>query len=376
MKWISASILFLHCLITNASTSTEKSAAEISNLKNTYLASKQRVLDAEIKERKVMSTLYSLNHKMKKMSRKRDLLTNKMLSANGNAKYTAKEIAVLEKKINGQRKVLSKKLRAIYKLGSSGVLPVLFSASSSYELDRIMKYLKAYSESDYKIIMNYQVNLKKLSKKRKRLEIEVKKLVRFKKDLKRQESQLEEKQKFKSKMLSKLTKRKKIELTKLKTVRKLTKDMVKSNKNLSVSELLDDSFFAVKGSLRPPVSGRLQKNYGIIQNGEFKYKLSHKGHFYNAKPGEDVFVIHQGRVSFQGEIQGYGNTVIVEHGDHYYTVYAKLGDVHVDRGQELEGGEVIASVATSSYVSGIYFEIRHFSDSIDPKNWLIAENEQ
>ncbi|MCB0355721.1 MAG: peptidoglycan DD-metalloendopeptidase family protein [Bdellovibrionales bacterium] len=350
----------------------------LNKIRNTYLTSKKRVLDTELKERQILSTLYDLNQKMKKMSRKRDILTNQMLKANGNAKSTAKEIALLEEKIKNQRKILSKRLRAIYKLSNSGVLPVIFSSRSSHDLDKVMKYLKAYSESDYKIISSYQKNLAELTKKRKVLAREVKALVGYKKNLEQQETELEDKQKTKSQILSKLSLQKKVELGKLKTVRKITNNIVKFNKTLSVEELLDDSFFAVKGSLNPPVSGSLKKTYGIIQNEEFRYKLSHKGHFYQARPQDDVRVVHKGIVSFVGLVQGYGNVVIVEHGDHYYKIYKKLKKINTNIGKSLETGDVIAKVGSDSteFGTGMYFEIRHFSDSIDPKNWLVADNHQ
>lgn len=151
-----------------------------------------------------------------------------------------------------------------------------------------------------------------------------------------------------------------------------------TNKNLSISELLDDSFYAVKGNLKPPVAGELQKDYGIIQHPDFKYKLSHKGYYYTTDPYSEVKVVHKGRVAFQGEIQGYGKTIIIEHGDHYYTVYSKLGEIQVKQSQDVDANEVIAK--TGEYLEGvrpgIYFEIRHFSDSIDPKNWMLASNEE
>ncbi|MCB9025704.1 MAG: peptidoglycan DD-metalloendopeptidase family protein [Bdellovibrionaceae bacterium] len=350
----------------------------INEIKSTYLTSKQKMLDVEQKERGVLGSLYNINQKMKKMSKNRDQLTNKMLSAKSNAKNTARDIALLEERIVKQRAILSKKLRVIYKLRSSGILPVLFSSHSSHDLDRILKYLKAYSESDYELILNYQKNMNKLNKKRVKLETEVKRLVEFKKDLKEQEVQLEVEQKIKSKILTKISDTKKAELKKLKNVRKLTRNIIAHNSNYSLSELLDESFFAIKGNLEAPVKGTLVKDYGVIQHPNFNFKLSHKGYFYRTDEKTPVKIIHKANISFVGYIKGYGMTVIADHGDHFYTVYAHMSKALVTKNQTVEKGFVIGESGESSslYGQGVYFEIRHFSDSIDPKNWLVTKDQQ
>lgn len=351
---------------------------KLTNIKATYLTSKERIIQAEKSERGVLSELYSINQKMKKMSRQRDQLTDRMLAASGNVKSTARDVAELEEKIKIQKGVLSKKLRALYKIRSSGILPVLFTAKSSHELDKTLKYLKAYSERDYELIRDHQTNLRKHNKKQKKLELEVLNLVKYKADLKSQEQKLEQEQNSKARILYKLEYTKSLELKRLKNVREYTKDLVKTHNELTIKELLDDSFFAMKGSLPLPVEGDLLRDYGIIQNPKFNYKLSHKGHFYKAAMGEPVKLVHNGAVSFVGSIPGYGKTVIVEHGDHYYTVYAFLNETHVKQDQVINKGDVIGQVGFNKIFKGegLYFEIRHFSDSIDPKNWLVAKNEE
>lgn len=109
MKVVYCLLIFLFVNKVSANISESTSENLLSTIRNTYLTSKNRVMDVE-KKRKVLSSLYSINQKMKKMSKQRDVLINKMLSANGNAKFTAREIAELEEKDKKPKKGFIKKV--------------------------------------------------------------------------------------------------------------------------------------------------------------------------------------------------------------------------------------------------------------------------
>ena len=79
-----------------------------------------------------------------------------------------------------------------------------------------------------------------------------------------------------------------------------------------------------------------------------------------------------GKVAFAGWIDGYGQTIIIDHGDHYYSLYAHNSLLQKKTGDEVAGGETIAQSGdtASLHGPGLYMEIRHFSESLDPLPWL------
>jgi septal ring factor EnvC (AmiA/AmiB activator) len=358
----------------NASSNSTAYEINTQKIRSHFIETKNKVIEVELQERKILSSLYDINTQMKTMSKKRDQLTNKVFAANSQVKDVAREIALLEEKIKTQKVVLGKKLKVIYKLKTSGALPVIFSSSNSHELDRVLKYLKLYSETDFIAIQDYQKDIIKLEKNRKRLKREVLNLVSVKDELKEQEKALEKQQVAKAKILSKVEKKKLNQIRRLDQFMEKTKEFVQNNQGFSVNDLLDNSFFSVKGKIPFPVKGDIVKEYGIIEDPTYKYKLSHKGIFFTAKQSSSVLSVHGGKVEFVGSVAGYGKTVIVDHGDHYYSVYSHLADVKVKSGQVLEKGQKIANVGDTSerFGVGIYFELRHFSEAIDPQSWLVA----
>ena len=71
-------------------------------------------------------------------------------------------------------------------------------------------------------------------------------------------------------------------------------------------------------------------------------------------------------------LPNFGRTVILDHGDSYYSVYAFVSQLKVHEGDQVREGDVLAVSGSYSplFGPGLYFEIRHFTDAIDPKPWI------
>ncbi len=98
----------------------------------------------------------------------------------------------------------------------------------------------------------------------------------------------------------------------------------------------------------------------------------HKGQFYKVAPGVTIHSVAEGTVAMAGTLPGYGKTVIIDHGDNYYSVYAFNQSLKVREGQKITEGTILAVSGGSSplFGPGLYFEIRHFTDAIDPHSWI------
>jgi septal ring factor EnvC (AmiA/AmiB activator) len=90
----------------------------------------------------------------------------------------------------------------------------------------------------------------------------------------------------------------------------------------------------------------------------------------HAPVGTVVRAVFPGRVAFADRYGPYGRIVIVDHGDHYYTVSGDLDDVDVKIGQELGAGERLGTVGDDGQGAMLYFEVRHGSQTIAPGAWL------
>ena len=128
------------------------------------------------------------------------------------------------------------------------------------------------------------------------------------------------------------------------------------------------AFSALRGQLRLPVKGELLAKFGS-KRGDGP---SWKGLFIRAAEGVDIKAIAGGRVIFADWLRGFGNLVIVDHGNQYLTIYGNNQSILKHAGDAVKAGDVIASAGNSggNEHSGLYFEMRHQGRVLDPLDWV------
>lgn len=101
-----------------------------------------------------------------------------------------------------------------------------------------------------------------------------------------------------------------------------------------------------------------------------------KGVLIKAKDGMPVRAVADGHVVYSGWFREFGRTVIIDHGDHYFSVMAYLGSVKVNEGDSVKQGDIIGEVSHSEILgeSGIYFEWRHNGKPLDVKQWFALKS--
>lgn len=131
-----------------------------------------------------------------------------------------------------------------------------------------------------------------------------------------------------------------------------------------------------EGSLDWPVNGEVLYRFGREQrpNGTV---LRWNGLGIGAPPGTPVQAVRGGTVVLAGPFEGYGPTVVLSHGDGFYTLYLYLEDIGVVEGRMVEAGQVVGTVGGSETPEGphIEFQIRAPRDggppqALDPLEWL------
>lgn len=131
----------------------------------------------------------------------------------------------------------------------------------------------------------------------------------------------------------------------------------------------DSPFLELKGKLNLPVRGELANRFGSPRaDGGVVWK----GLFIAARAGEEVRAVADGRVVFADWLRGFGNLLIVDHGDAYMSLYGNNEALYKRVGDPIRGGESIAAVGASggNADSGLYFELRHQGRPLDPLDWV------
>lgn len=129
---------------------------------------------------------------------------------------------------------------------------------------------------------------------------------------------------------------------------------------------------ALAGQLEWPVQGSLIRGFGRSVHPRFKTVTLNNGLNIAAPRGAPVASVADGIVEFVDELPGFGQCVILDHGEGYYTLYAYLDHAFVAPGAEVARGQVIAEVGQpgAGEQSQLYFEVRHGRTPLDPADWL------
>ncbi len=381
---LTVKFFLLLCMILFVSTKAKGnflSAATQENQNSEQLAlalenAKKEIVDKEIHQRKVMSSLYEINRKMKKIISDESNLSQQKMVFESSAKDLAIKILDLEEKLKVQKSLMRERLSAIYKLGGQGLARLIFSSSSSAELEKNLKILGIIAKRDLDVIKEHSATMKELENKKIKFIQRLTKIKILSNEIKTHEARLNSENNSKSKILDNIRKSKQFSLNRLSGLRSKSNELVAQDESGVLDLLFHASFYEKKKSLPTPVRGPIVKNFGVIRDEEHNLTWSHKGLLFSVPLNSPVKTVFDGTVAFVGDLPGHNQTVIIDHGDHYYSVYGNNNKVLVSVGDEILQNQVIAHSGRNddgeneASVNGLYFEIRHFSEPYDPKLWL------
>ncbi|KYG68829.1 peptidase M24 [Bdellovibrio bacteriovorus] len=363
--------LFLAIILSAAMATTAVASTEADSIAKDFETQKKKLEDAELKQRQVLSALYQLNKKIKKIVIEKGDLSQQRAFLEVNIKNLSQKVDELDQRSKSQKALLAERLRAIYKLGGPSVARFLFSSNSSASLERNLKILGIVAARDLDLIKNYGRDLKELQNKKKMLAQRLESLKSVENKIVAQEKQFRKEQELKGKLLDGIRKSKLFAINKINGLRE--KSLQYNIEDAGLFDLLfKPSFADQKGALPQPLPGVVTRKFGLMKGEDHPYTISHKGIFISAAKGSPIKSVFEGRISYVGELPGFGTTLIVDHGDHYYTVYSHAEEVKVGVGDEITQSQVIAQVGEPTRESnpGLYFEIRHFSEPYDPQQWM------
>lgn len=345
----------------------------IRRLQQSISHKEDQITETESKEQNILADLEILDKKIVKQREKLSQLEIKMSKQQTLIKN--EEIAL--DKIKGEKSIveehLKKRIAAYYTMGHIGLLNVTFSTQTLPELLTFRDAFDVLIKYDQDVIKVYRESIKQLERAKAALDLEKSLLQEF------IDQTVAEKE-----ILEGAKAEKHILLTQVRTQTKLHKqamdEMQQASDNLTKSivaiksknQVEDQSFLADKGNLRPPVDGVLITLYQQEKVNKLGITRKSLGIELQAPDGTSIVAVGDGEVVYSGYLRGYGNTVIIHHGFQYYTVTSRIEKILVTNGQKVKRDEVIGIMGATAtlFDEGLYFEIRHGNQSLDPLLWL------
>ncbi len=133
-------------------------------------------------------------------------------------------------------------------------------------------------------------------------------------------------------------------------------------------------FAKARGKLDWPVDGKVVGAFGPERHPRFGTTTLNNGIDIQAPAGTPVHAVARGRVDYTSEdFAAFGQVVIVNHGDGFYTLYGHLSEILAKQGQEVQAGQAVGRVGdsgTSLKGTVLHFEVRKGGSALDPEDWL------
>ncbi|MGV7221191.1 MAG: murein hydrolase activator EnvC family protein [Nitrospinales bacterium] len=326
------------------------------------------------KESSILKNLSYLENRLK--LKERELKVYQWKSEVNKSKLASmgESIKVSQEELEKHKIILGDRLRSIYKEGNMFPIKVLFSADDINDLLQRIKYLELALKYDSQIFRRYQSKLKKLEKQKQVSLTASNEILRLEKDAKETRKQLLGEKSEKSNFLKKVKGKKAFAV-------QARKELMDSSEMLNsiIGDLKEKlilgkglSFRDKYGRLNPPVKGRIINKFGRKKDKKYSSFIVHNGINIETRRGSIVRAIFPGKVMYKGALEGYGNLVIIGHGEDYHSLYGHLDKIHVRLGSIVDTGEVIGNSGDTGSLVGetLYFEIRHKGKAVEPTKWF------
>jgi murein hydrolase activator len=347
---------------------------ELNLLKKKIAKQNKLISSAGKKEGQLLSNLKKVNNQIKLKERELKIYQWNFL-------INKKKLAKLEKKLktNGiklksQKRLLGKRFRQLYKEGPIFPLKVAFSSKSPSQFLQHLKYIELIAQHDALLMTKYRNQLDGMNTQKESLLSVRAKLVRLEKDALGKRGEYKKARQDKKLFLKKIKKKKKFEIQTRIELQNASKNLnsliTKLLSKLVTGEGLD--ILDKKGRLTLPVKGKILNKFGRKKDKQYGSFIVNNGINIKTRNGTPVRSIFNGKILYTGELDGYGNLVIIGHGKDFHSLYGHLDRIDTKINQVVQVGDIIGLSGDTGSLVGetLYLEIREKGKPIEPISWF------
>jgi septal ring factor EnvC (AmiA/AmiB activator) len=297
------------------------------------------------------------------------------------------EISKLERQRTGQVNALAGRLRALYRMhAQGGALPVILSGDDPVTRAAAARHLASLAVLDARLIQEYRGTSEKLADRKGREETQQRELASLHDQAKREQAdadreaakrrailaRVRDERVYHERVVGELTEAAQRLEAFIRELQAKQRKMAKVPPPKSGAETPGIGFGSLRGRLPWPTEGRIVTGFGARVHPRFGTRTFRNGVDIEAAVGRDVTAVHAGHVVYTGWFKGYGNLIIVDHGNEYYTLYAHIADIEAKEGEDVRQGQRIGTVGDTGSLAGprLYFEVRYQGRALDPEQWL------
>lgn len=346
---------------------------KIRRLQHGIVQQKNQIFENKEDERGILEEIETLDQKLSLQKEKLNKLKSKMQHQQSRIDREEKALKKIRVDRDYVEKHLQKRITAYYTMGDIGLLNVTFSTKTLPELLSFHDSFDALINYDQEVIKVYRETINDLERAKNALTLERSVLEEFILEAQQEEKLLQDTKTEKRSLLTHIRTQTKLHKQAINEMQQASEKLAGTivaikNKN----EVYEDVFSKNKGSLPPPVDGTIITLFQQEKTNKLGMVRKSSGIELQAADGTEIIAVSGGDVIYAGYLRGFGNTVVIHHGLQYYTVTSRIEKILVKQGDKVHINDPIGIVGDTAtlFDEGLYFEIRHGRESLDPLIWL------
>jgi len=347
----------------------ENKQQELLNIQQQMEEQQRRAEQARRKERSVSEQLRLIQGELDSAQGEFDAINDQLEHTEEQIQANIELSARLVKRLEAQTKTLHRRLRDIYKNGQVNYLDVLFGAKDFNDFVSRMDILKKILAYDNALIQGTRSDRAALVKAKEQLEADRGKIVELRKLAAVKRDQVASRRQERQGVLNAATYERE-------TAEQAYRELIETSKEIEQMirriQSGEKNVGGSTGTMLWPAEGEITSPFGWRTHPIFGTQRLHTGIDIGADYGDTVRAADGGVVIHSDWMGGYGNAVIIDHGNGISTLYAHNSQLLVSEGQAVGKGQAVSRVGSTGYSTGphLHFEVRQNGSPVNPLNFL------
>jgi murein DD-endopeptidase MepM/ murein hydrolase activator NlpD len=371
-KWLSAVLALLLALLVATpvlADELQEKQQQLNSIQQQLEAQQRKAELARRKEQSISDQLRTIQTELETAQDDFDNVNDQLENTEQQIQSNVELSGRLIKKLEGQTKTLHRRIRDIYKNGQINYLDVLLGAKNFNDFVSRMDILKRVLAYDNALIQGTKADRETLRKAKEQLETDRAKIVELRKLAAVKREQVAARRQERRGVLNEATYERE-------TAERAYRELIETSRQIEQMikriQSGEKNIGGSTGTMVWPAEGEITSPFGWRVHPIFGTQRLHTGIDIGADYGDSIRAADGGVVIHSDWMGGYGNAVIIDHGNGISTLYAHNSQLLVDEGQTVAKGQTVARCGSTGYSTGphLHFEVRQNGSPVNPLNYL------
>ena len=341
---------------------------------------KKHAQDTDKKKESVLQAIQDLDDTLLKKRQERTVINRKLREKDHEIERINGHLAGVRNTMDDRRHSILARLRVQYMEGRFGHLGALLAADSYQAFQQRLQYLSAVSQREYDLMQAYREDVDRLQQMERQRAVARDEMLVIKYHTDKKVSEIQGLKRKKNLILANITQQKEAYEHALAELERsasrvdgLLKELEERRKIAALQPPKDlKGSHPLKGGLHWPAEGEILSFFGRQKHPTFNTYVQRKGIEIRTDEGSAIRSVMSGVVVFADWLKGYGQVLILDHANGFFSLYAHASKLLVKVGEQVGIGAVIGETGDTGLTgdSTLYFELRQGAQAVDPLIWL------